>query len=157
MVLSPTKLNMLGLLPASVLALLAGGHWTTREWLHTTVSIHGPLTRTAEYADSLQTLLGPMTHWALSDVSDGHVIEGAKNGRALSASGIELQCLVVSDAFEGVARVTRQQRVQSVFHGELQTGQVHALAMRCMTPDEWHKNGSPRTYAEASGKAVFRG
>ena len=63
--------------------------------------------------------------------------------------GIELQCLAVSDAFDGVARVARQQLVQSVFQSELINGQIHALAMRCWTPAEWRANGSPRTYAEA--------
>lgn len=140
------------LLP-SVLTLLAGGHqWTTREWLETSVGTSRRPSCTAEYAEGLRVHVGPITFLALCDVSDGHVVEGASDGRALSANGIELQCLVVSGAFKGVARIARQQRVQSFFQADLASGSIHALAMRCWTPDEWQANGSPRTYADAVGK-----
>jgi len=153
----------IGLLPATVLSLLSGGHWTTREWLQTTAAaakgqepnaqLQRSTSSTAAYAEGLAKLIGPVTHLSLIDVSDGHVIEGAKDGRALSAAGIELQCLIVSDTFIGVSRVARQKRVQSFFQAELTAGSVHALAMRCWTPDEWRSNGAPRTYAEAKAKA----
>ena len=139
------------LLP-SVFTLLGGGHhWTTREWLESSQGRSHP-SRTTEYAKGLGVHVGPITHLAMCDVSDGHVVEGATDGRALSANGIELQCLVVSDAFKGVARVARQKRVQSFFQADLASGNIHALALRCWTPGEWQANGSPRTYADAVGK-----
>ena len=101
------------LLPTALTLLVAGGsHWTTRDWLQTTVR---GLSRTEEYANGLRSLIGTITHLQLCDVSDGHVLEGARDGRALAAAGIELQCLVVSEAFESVTRIARQQRVKSYF------------------------------------------
>jgi stress-induced morphogen len=103
---------VIGLLPTTALTLIAGSHWSTRAWLSTTLRP----SRTEAYANGLRAMMGAVTHLSLCDVSDGHVLEGAKDGRALAPSGIELQCLVVSDAFEGVARIKRQQQIQSFFH-----------------------------------------
>lgn len=43
--------------------------------------------------------------------------------------------LVVSDAFEGQSRVSRQRSVNKVLQDEL-AGPVHALAMKTLTPAE---------------------
>ncbi|HEY4115100.1 MAG TPA: BolA family protein [Rhizomicrobium sp.] len=42
---------------------------------------------------------------------------------------------IVSNAFAGLSRVARQRRVNGVLEAELR-GQVHALAMTVLTPDE---------------------
>jgi BolA protein len=42
---------------------------------------------------------------------------------------------IVSPAFAGLSRVERQRRVNGVLEAELR-GQVHALAMTVLTPDE---------------------
>jgi len=51
-----------------------------------------------------------------------------------------LRVIVVSAAFEGLARVARQKRVYALLAEELNSG-LHALALRTLTPDEWQKEG----------------
>ncbi len=48
--------------------------------------------------------------------------------------------VIVTDAFDGVSRVGRHQRVNGILAKELQDD-VHALSMRTMTPDEWTARG----------------
>lgn len=42
---------------------------------------------------------------------------------------------VVSSAFEGLSRVARQRMINDLLREEL-SGQIHALAMKTLTPDE---------------------
>ncbi len=44
--------------------------------------------------------------------------------------------VIVSDRFEGEARVQRHQRVNRVLAQELE-GTIHALALQTLTPSEW--------------------
>ena len=46
------------------------------------------------------------------------------------------QVLVVSDAFDGQARIQRQRAVMDAFSDELKTGEVHALTIRAVTQGE---------------------
>lgn len=43
--------------------------------------------------------------------------------------------LIVASAFEGLSRVARQRMVNAILKEEL-AGQIHALAMRTLTPEE---------------------
>lgn len=49
---------------------------------------------------------------------------------------------VVSQVFNGLNRVKRQQSVYQVL-AELMSGPVHALSMNTYTPDEWLKQPKP--------------
>ncbi len=50
--------------------------------------------------------------------------------------------VVVSDAFNGISRVQRHQKINGLLAQELQGG-VHALSMQTLTSDEWsQKNGT---------------
>src|SRR4051812_22920503 len=44
--------------------------------------------------------------------------------------------LLVSEVFEGVSRLKRQQLVNETLNTEL-IDPVHAFTMKCLTPDEW--------------------
>jgi hypothetical protein len=47
--------------------------------------------------DALRAALAPVHHLNVSDVTDGHAVEGVRDGRALRADGREILVLVVSD------------------------------------------------------------
>lgn len=50
--------------------------------------------------------------------------------------------VVVSDAFDGISRVQRHQKINRILAAELNGG-IHALSMQTLTADEWSKkNGS---------------
>ena len=51
---------------------------------------------------------------AITDVTDGHAVEGAKDGRALSADGKDVVLLVVTSLFEERTPLERQRMVNDV-------------------------------------------
>ena len=58
---------------------------------------------------------------------------------AVEGDGRHFQALVVSVEFEGKNRVQRQQRVHLALKAQLDSGELHALSFKTMTPDEWRK------------------
>ncbi len=52
--------------------------------------------------------------------------------------GQHFEALVVSDEFAGLSRIQRQQRVNKSL-GERITGDIHALSMKTLTPQEWQE------------------
>ena len=46
------------------------------------------------------------------------------------------EVLVVSEAFEGLNRVKRQQRVYAVLNDAIADGSIHAVTIRALTPAE---------------------
>ena len=48
--------------------------------------------------------------------------------------------VVVAEAFDGMPRVQRHQKVNGILDAELKDG-VHALSMQTMTPAEWTARG----------------
>ena len=48
---------------------------------------------------SLRETFRPVVHVCLSDVTDGHTVAGARDGRARVAGSRELLLLLVSDSF----------------------------------------------------------
>lgn len=90
--------------------------------------------------------LTPITWLCISDVTDGHAVEGVKDGRALSADGREALILVVSSQFEQKALLQRQRMVNSVLTEDLKSGLLHSVQMRCLTPAQWEKVGKPRSF-----------
>ena len=47
--------------------------------------------------------------------------------------------VVISQEFEGVMPVKRQQKILSAFADKLKTGELHALTVKAHTPKEWQK------------------
>jgi len=45
----------------------------------------------------------------------------------------------VSSEFAGLSRVKRQQRVYQIIKDKLDSGELHALSMQTLTPEEWQK------------------
>ena len=46
------------------------------------------------------------------------------------------QVLIASGSFSGVSRIQRHKEVMSVFDNELKSGEVHALTIKAITPEE---------------------
>jgi len=60
----------------------------------------------------------------------------------VSGDGEHFQALIVSNAFEGLTRVRRHQRVYAAL-GDRMRDEIHALSMTTLTPDEWARGRAP--------------
>ncbi len=56
---------------------------------------------------------------------------------AIDGDGHHFAALIVSREFAGLNRVKRQQRVYQIIKGKLDSGELHALSMQTLTPEEW--------------------
>lgn len=56
---------------------------------------------------------------------------------ALDGDGQHFQAVIVSREFEGKNRVQRQQRVYQTLKEKLDSGELHALSFKTLTPEEW--------------------
>ncbi len=50
--------------------------------------------------------------------------------------GRHFEAEIVSPVFAGLSRVQRQQRVNAVLREHFESDTLHALSMRCLTPEE---------------------
>jgi acid stress-induced BolA-like protein IbaG/YrbA len=57
----------------------------------------------------------------------------------VEGDGHHFEAIIVSVEFAGKSRVQRQQRVNAVLKGHFDTGVLHALSMKTLTPEEWSK------------------
>ena len=57
----------------------------------------------------------------------------------LSAEGNKLAIRLVSDEFEGLSRVKRQQAVYAVLDSRIKSGEIHAVSMVTLTVSEANK------------------
>jgi len=55
---------------------------------------------------------------------------------AMQAEGNKLGLMLVSEAFSGLSRVKRQQLVYSFLNEKINSGETHAVSMKCLTPEE---------------------
>jgi acid stress-induced BolA-like protein IbaG/YrbA len=56
---------------------------------------------------------------------------------AIDGDGQHFEAVVVSREFEGKNRVQRQQRVYQTLKAKLDSGELHALSFKTLTPEEW--------------------
>ena len=65
-------------------------------------------------------------------------VEGAIAGATVEVSGEgnRFELRVVAEAFEGLGRVKRQQAVYGAIRQHIQSGAVHAVTIRALTPAE---------------------
>ncbi len=52
---------------------------------------------------------------------------------------VHFEAIVVSDAFQGESRLTRQRKVYAILGPLMQSGELHALALKTFTPAEWQE------------------
>lgn len=55
----------------------------------------------------------------------------------VQGDGEHFEALVVSALFAGKSRVQRQQLVNAVLRSYFDSGELHALSMKTVTPEEW--------------------
>ncbi|MDR3221330.1 MAG: BolA family transcriptional regulator [Candidatus Accumulibacter sp.] len=55
----------------------------------------------------------------------------------VEGDGAHFEALIVSAHFAGKSRVQRQQRVNAVLRPYFDSGELHALSMKTLTPEEW--------------------
>ncbi len=73
-------------------------------------------------------------------------IDNDSKRHAGPATDSHFRLVIVAESFEGQNRVQRQRRVYACLADEL-AGPVHALQMKCLTPDE---------YASADGEVTLK-
>ena len=56
---------------------------------------------------------------------------------SVAGDGHHFEALIVSNSFDGMNRVKRQQAVYAILKERLDSGELHAISMRTLTPDEW--------------------
>ncbi len=60
---------------------------------------------------------------------------------AVEGDGQHFSALIVSTEFADMNRVKRQQRINAILKARFDSGELHALSMKTLTPDEWRANG----------------
>jgi acid stress-induced BolA-like protein IbaG/YrbA len=95
------------------------------------------------WSTALAQACDPVLHLCWADITDGHAVAGAKDGRALRADGRDVQALIVSSRFEGMSPIERQRHVNAVLDAHLVSGKLHSLQLRCWTPAQWERLGKP--------------
>jgi acid stress-induced BolA-like protein IbaG/YrbA len=56
---------------------------------------------------------------------------------ALDGDGQHFEALIVSAEFAGKSRVQRQQHVNKILKAKFDSGELHALSFKTLTPEEW--------------------
>lgn len=88
------------------------------------------MTRTEWIESTLRQAFVP-THFEIVDDSARHAGHaGARSG------GGHFQVLIVSERFRGQGRVERHRSVYDAL-GDAMRSEIHALALRTLTPEEW--------------------
>ena len=60
---------------------------------------------------------------------------------AVQGDGQHFDAVIVSSEFAGLNRVKRQQRVNAILKPRFDSGELHALSMKTLTPEEWKAHG----------------
>ena len=60
---------------------------------------------------------------------------------AVEGDGHHFEVVIVSGEFAGLGRVKRQQLVNAILKTRFDSGELHALSMKTLTPEEWNANG----------------
>jgi acid stress-induced BolA-like protein IbaG/YrbA len=67
--------------------------------------------------------------WIAADLACEHL--------HVDGDGAHFQALIVSAEFAGMNRVKRQQRINQILKARFDSGELHALSMQTLTPEEW--------------------
>jgi acid stress-induced BolA-like protein IbaG/YrbA len=60
---------------------------------------------------------------------------------SVDGDGRHFEAVIVSESFTGLSRVARQQKVNAVLKARFDSGELHALSMQTLTPEEWRNRG----------------
>ena len=56
---------------------------------------------------------------------------------AVEGDGQHFEAIIVSAEFAGKNRVQRQQHVNKILKAQFDSGELHALSFKTLTPEEW--------------------
>ena len=59
----------------------------------------------------------------------------------VAGDGQHFEAVIVSGEFAGLGRVQRQQRINALLKERFDSGELHALTMQTLTPEEWRARG----------------
>ena len=65
-------------------------------------------------------------------IADGLACEGL----SVEGDGEHFEAIIVSSEFIGKSRIQRQQLVNALLKADFDSGKLHALSMKTLTPDE---------------------
>jgi len=85
---------------------------------------------------TLRAAFAPL-HFEIRDDSAKH----ARHPGAAGGGG-HFEVVIVTEAFRGLNRVARQRRVFAAL-GDTVGNEIHALAMKTFTPEEWAERNAP--------------
>jgi acid stress-induced BolA-like protein IbaG/YrbA len=71
--------------------------------------------------------------WLSADLPCDHLV--------VDGDGQHFSAVIVSAEFSGLSRVKRQQRVNAILKPHFDSGELHALSMQTLTPEEWSTRG----------------
>lgn len=71
--------------------------------------------------------------WIRAELGCEHIV--------VEGDGHHFSALIVSTEFADMNRVKRQQRINAILKARFDSGELHALSMKTLTPDEWRANG----------------
>lgn len=60
----------------------------------------------------------------------------------IQGEGCNFQVTAVSQRFQGMSPVKRQQLVLGALNDEITSGELHAISIRTFTPDQWAQQGA---------------
>jgi acid stress-induced BolA-like protein IbaG/YrbA len=60
----------------------------------------------------------------------------------VTGDGYKNEAVVVSEAFEGMSTLQRHKAVYATVNEKIASGELHALAIKTYTPDEWQDQGA---------------
>lgn len=70
-------------------------------------------------------------------LEQGLIEQGLKDSEVrLDAEGNKLSLYIVSDGFQGLSRVKRQQKIYALLNDKIESGEVHAVSMKTLTKAE---------------------
>jgi acid stress-induced BolA-like protein IbaG/YrbA len=55
----------------------------------------------------------------------------------VTGDGSHFEAVVVSDAFSGLTPIKKQRLVMDTVRPQLASGELHALSIKALTPEEW--------------------
>lgn len=84
----------------------------------------------ARLRETLEEAFKPL-HLEIIDQSHLHAGHGAK--------GAHFQVLIISGEFQGKPPVERHKMVYAALKSEIEGEEIHALALKTLTPQEWEK------------------
>lgn len=67
--------------------------------------------------------------WIVAELACEHL--------SVEGDGAHFAAVIVSDKFAGLNRVKRQQLINAILKPRFDSGELHALSMQTLTPEEW--------------------